>query len=82
MTISEFIVLDEPAMKATVLHQGILVAKRRSKEHLVFLFQMDDYYVETYFTLRDKAATEYRAFNNLTCLEPYLESIAIDELLQ
>lgn len=82
MTISEFIVLDEKAMRATVLHQGVLIAKRRDKEHLVFLFHMEDYYVETYFTLRNKVATEYRAFNNLTSLEPYLAGITIDELLQ
>ena len=81
MTISEFIVLDETAMKATVLHEGILVAKRRDAAHLVLHIQMDDYYVETYFTLSNKMAIEYRAFNNLTCLEPYLESITIDELL-
>lgn len=80
MTISEFIVLEPSEKRTSVLHQGILVAKRRDDEHLVFLFQIEDYYVETYFTIRNKAAVEYRAFKNLSSLEPYLEEIAIDGL--
>lgn len=80
MKISEFILLDELSMKAMVLHQGVLIAKRRKQDHLVFLFQMDGYYVEAYFDMRNKSAIEYHAFNNINALTPYLDTIAIDDL--
>jgi hypothetical protein len=81
MKLSEFILSDEPGMRAAVLHEGVLVAKRNVKDGLVFLFQMDDYYVETYCNLRSKAVLEYRAFQNINTLTPYLEAIPIDDLL-
>jgi hypothetical protein len=81
MQLSDFILLDEAKMKSTVLHEGVLIAKRRNSDHLVFLFQMDDYYVETYCNMQTKAVSEYRAFTETNALDPYLEAIAIDELL-
>lgn len=81
MKLSEFILLDESSVKSTLLHQGVLIGKRRCPDTLVFLFQIDDYYVETYFNLSDKAVREFRAFKNLNSLKPYLESIEIDHLL-
>lgn len=82
MTLSEFIVSGEAEMKSAVLHQGVLIAKRRNKDCLVFLFQMGDYYVETYCNMQHKAVCEYRALHNINSLDPYLEEIAIDDLLQ
>ncbi len=81
MQLSDFILLDEAQMKTTVLHEGVLVAKRRNSDCLVFLFQMDDYYVETYCNMQNKAVNEYRVFRNINALNPYLETIAIDQLL-
>ena len=81
MKLSDFITSDEQEMKQAVLHKGILVAKRRISDCLVFLFQIDDYYVETYCSLENKKVIEYRAFSNLHALDPYLELIEIDKLL-
>jgi hypothetical protein len=81
MKLSEFILSDEAKMKTTVLHEGVLVAKRRNADCLVFLFQMDDYYVETYCDMNSKAVCEYRAFQNVNALKPYLETIEIEDLL-
>jgi hypothetical protein len=82
MKLSEFILLDEADMKATVLHEGVLVAKRHNDDALVFLFQMDDYYVETFCNLSDKMVSEYRVFKDVNTLSPYLETIRIDDLLR
>ena len=81
MTLSEFILSDEMVMKETVLHHGVLVAKRRITDNLVFLFQMDGYYVETICSMKSKSVNEYRAFRNINALTPYLEEISIDHLL-
>jgi hypothetical protein len=47
----------------------------------VFLFRMDAYYVEAYCNPRNQAIEEYRVFDNTKLLDPYLETIPIDHLL-
>ncbi|CAN5433117.1 hypothetical protein BH10BAC2_BH10BAC2_47530 [soil metagenome] len=81
MKLSEFILLDEADKKWSVLNQGVLIAKRISLSSMVFLFQLENYYVETYCNVNNKAIEEYRVFDNMHALHPYLESIPIDDLL-
>jgi len=80
MKLSDFIMLNEEEKKLTVLHRGILVAKRTSPTHLFFLFQMDHFYVETRCDSQRKCIEGYRMFHDLKLLEPYLETISIDHL--
>lgn len=81
MKLSDFIILSEEEKKFAVLHNGVLVAKKTSLTHFFFLFQMDHFYVETCFDIKSKDIESYKMFHHLTLLEPYLESIAIDDLL-
>jgi hypothetical protein len=81
MKLSDFIMLNEEEKKLAVLHRGILVAKRTNSTHLFFLFQMDRFYVETSCRIETKAIEDYKMFHHLKLLEPYLETIFIDELL-
>jgi hypothetical protein len=81
MRLSEFILLNEDEKKSTVLHEGVLLAKRSSFESMVFLFQLGSYYVEAYCNPANKAIEEYRMFENTDILTPYLEAIPIDSLL-
>jgi len=81
MRLSEFILLNEDEKKLTVLHQGVLLAKRSSFESMVFLFQLGSYYVEAYCNPTNKAIEEYRMFENIDVLQPYLDAIPIDKLL-
>jgi hypothetical protein len=74
MRLSEFILLNEDEKKSTVLHQGVCLAK-------IFLFQLGSYYVEAYCNPDNKAIEEYRMFENIDVLQPYLEAIPIDKLL-
>jgi hypothetical protein len=80
MKLSEFIVLDEQAKKSAVLHDAILLAKKREKDSIVFLFQLDGYYVEAYGDYEKKQVHTYTAFNNINLLQPWLESIPIPDL--
>ena len=66
----------------TVLHQGVLLAKRSSFESMVFLFQLGSYYVEAYCNPGNKAIEEYIMFENIDVLKPYLEAILLDNLLK
>jgi hypothetical protein len=81
MRLSEFILLNENEKKTTVLHQGVLIAKRNSFDSMVFLFQLGNYYVEAYCNPANKAIEEYRMFDNIDVLKPYLDAIPIDNLL-
>jgi hypothetical protein len=80
MRLSDFILLNEDEKKATVLHQGVLLAKRSSFDSLIFLFQLGSYYVEAYCNPEDKAVEEYRVFDSGMLLNDYLEAIPIDDL--
>ena len=81
MRLSDFILLKEEEKKLVVLHEGVLVAKRSDYHYMVFLFQLESFYVETYCNVQNKAVEEYRAFGNTKSLTPYLESIPIADLL-
>ena len=81
MRLSEFILLNEQEKKSTVLHRGVLLAKRSSFESMVFLFQLGSYYVEAYCNPSNKAIEEYRMFENIEVLQPYLEAIPLPNLL-
>lgn len=81
MNLFDFIQLSAEGKKAMVLHAGILIAKRQADEGLVFLFQLESLYVEVYCNVSTRGIEEYRAFTGTAPLEPYLDSIAIDDLL-
>jgi hypothetical protein len=81
MKLSEFIALPEDHKRSTVVNLGVPVAKRFLDDHLVFLFQLPEYYVETYCCYKSKEIQEYRVFQNTKHLTPYLDSISIDHLI-
>jgi hypothetical protein len=82
MKLSDFILLDEEKKTFTVLHQGVLVAKRREPFCMVFLFQLAGYYVETWCNTESKKVQEFRVFDNTQLLQPWLEAIPIQDLLR
>lgn len=81
MKLSEFILLGEAEKQHTVLHRGVLIAKRKQQSNLVFLFQLGGYYVETWCSVTNRSVTEYRVFDSTAPLEPYLKEISLRHLL-
>ena len=81
MKLSDFILLDIDEKKNTVLHEGVLIAKRSSSGKFVFLFQLDHFYVEAFCNINDKAVEEFRVSRDTVMLTPYLESIEIGGLV-
>lgn len=81
MKLSDFFVLNAQEMQLILLHEGVLIAKRNHSTHMVFLFQLDDYYIEMYCNKANKAVEEVRVSVNMQTLTPYLEAINIDDLL-
>lgn len=81
MKLSEFILLNETEKKRSVMQQAVLLAKRTYPDLIVFLFQLEDYYIETYCNTGDKTIQEYRVLPGVDALKPYLEAIPVDDLL-
>jgi hypothetical protein len=81
MKLSEFILLPEEGKKKEVLRRGSLIGKRNYGDHPVFLFQLDGFYVQVFCSPAGKAIREFRVFKSTGSLSPYLESIALDDLL-
>lgn len=68
MRLSEFILLNEQEKKSTVLHRGVLLAKRSSFGSMVFLFQLGSYYVEAYCNPANKV---WKLRLNLTVISKF-----------
>lgn len=81
MKLSDFILLNEEEKKQAVLHAGVLIGKRKSIASIAFLFQVNNFYVETLFNYENKDIEEFRMFEQTAMLEPYLNCIPIDDLL-
>jgi len=81
MKLSDFILLSGEEKKITVLHQGVLIGKRRNTSSVAFLFRVEEFYVEACFNAKNKGIQEFRILANSTLLQPYLDNIHIDDLL-
>jgi len=81
MKLSDFILLNKEEKKWTVLHEGVLLCKRQLPASVIFLFHVQRFYVEACFNSDSKEVETFRMFSDIKHLQPYLEEISIDELL-
>jgi hypothetical protein len=81
MKLSEFMLLNEAEKKWSVMNHAAPLAQRSYHDFIVFLFQLEDYYVEAYCNVADKTIEEYRILPDTNSIRYYLEAIPIDELL-
>jgi len=82
MRLSNFIVQKEEEKMRAVLHEGVLIGKRKPTGLVIFLFQLNNFYVETFCDIKTKEVIEYRVFEHTRLLEPYLQSICIEDLFE
>jgi hypothetical protein len=81
MKLSDFILLNEEEKKQVVYHEGVLLCKRQLPTSVIFLFHVQHFYVEACFNPDSKNIEEFRMFDHTSLLQPYLEGICIDDLL-
>jgi hypothetical protein len=82
LTEKYFITLPLPLQKALVKQKGTFLCERTSKNFVVYLFELDAFYVEVFYD-RDKARIVWiHTFHNLNLLEPYLAAIDLSNLLK
>ena len=81
MTLDQFTILPETKQAETLLERGIFLADRLYKNFSIFLYQLDNFYVEVYHNLRFDVMQGMRCFQDEDALEPYLDSIDISCLV-
>ena len=81
MKLSEFILLNEADKKSAVMNNAVALAQRTYPDVIIFLFQLNHYYVEAYCNKATRAIEEYRVLPNANAIDHYLEAIPIDDLL-
>lgn len=80
MTLEEFSLLDDQEQAKTLIDKGVFIAERQYRDFCIFLYQVDNFYVEIYHNLRYNVIQGMESFENEDMLEPYLESIDISTL--
>jgi hypothetical protein len=81
MKLSEFILLNEGDKKSAVMTKAVALAQRTYPDVIIFLFQLDHFYIEAYCNQANKTIEEYRVLPDTNAIGPYLEAIPIDDLL-
>jgi len=81
MKLSEFILLNEGEKKCAVMNNAVALAQRNYPDVIIFLFQLDSFYIEAYCNKESKAIEEYWVLPDTNAIGHYLDAIPIDELL-
>lgn len=81
MKLSEFILLNEVEKKRAVMDKAVALAQRTYPDLIIFLFQLEGYYIETYCNIANKTIEEYRILPDTNAIGHYLEAIPITDLL-
>ena len=81
MKLSEFILLNEAEKKRAIMKQAVALAQRTYRDRVIFLFQLENYYVEVYCNTPDKSIEKYCILPDTNAIYHYLEAISIDEIV-
>jgi hypothetical protein len=63
-------------MKAT--RGATYIDGRNDGDYMVLLYQLDGFYIEVYFDQKGCFISSFRAFEEVSQLDPYLKTIKID----
>lgn len=82
MTLQRFQGLSRQVQQETVKHFGAFIGERNTVHMNVFLYQLADFYTEVCCVRQTGKIIFLRSFTDTEMLEPYLQSISLDELLK
>jgi len=81
MTLYDFGVLDERARVNLVYQEGVYLGKRKEDGATLVLYQLHGFYVEICYHKYRYHIRRIRAFASTFLLDPYLDDIAIENLV-
>lgn len=78
MKLSNFIKLtvDDQAEAAS---KGVFLGEREAKPYIVFLFNLDNFFVEVFFNELQNRITRVKPFKSVRNLDPYLDTLNIEK---
>ena len=59
---------------------GIFLASRKTKEHVINLYHTNKFFVEVHYSTRNEGVDMISSFTNMDKLQPYLEQISIEDV--
>lgn len=71
-----------PAKARLLCAQSVLLAERTNGDYVIALYALHDFYAEVHHRKSDSEVVMIGSFYNTALLEPYLEKISVDHLLQ
>ena len=81
MNVFDFHRLNEKQQLDTLEDAGVFIAERDGAYYNIKLYQVDGFYVELCFHTHFNVVVNINCFSNTDCLDPYLESIDVDALI-
>ena len=78
MNVFSFNKLDDLDQLVTLLDKGVFLAYRIKGVYLVKLYQINDFYVETYCHIEHNRVDSMRSFSCTEQLAPYLKNIKLN----
>lgn len=82
MGLYEYNQLSLPEQLGLLWENGVFLFNRREEAFGINLYQVSDFYVESWLDDKQNKITKVRAFKNISQLEPYLENIDIKDKLR
>jgi len=82
MRLKDFKYQDKETKKQLLLKYGVYLMNRPDGAFILYLFQIDSFYVEVYFDKEEEEIGYIRTFADIEQLAPYLQAIDISEVLQ
>lgn len=80
MNLMEFKQLSERKQHHLISKKGVLLSERNTKSFLVFLYQIEGFYIEMFFYKENGVFATLKSFDNLDELSPYLNEINLSFL--
>jgi hypothetical protein len=80
LSIFEFALLDDHSKKMHMLEHGVYLISRRAENFTVHLYRLPGFYVELFMDHRPNPAVWFRSFDEPSLLEPYVNTIRLEEL--
>ena len=81
MNVFDFNGLSEKQQLDTLEETGVFIAERQRPFYDIKLYQLEGFYVELYYHTHFNVIVNVNCFSNTDCLEPYLQSIDLDALI-
>ena len=80
MTLQQFANFNSLQQMNTLYNKGVYLGKRRYNNRVIFLYQIDSFYIEVFFNPERNKVVKLRSFSSTNLLSPYLDQMSIKHI--